>query len=366
MLFKQPDSCVTMPKLFRSMKTALHQAVLDQRLHQVRLLIKQRVNVNIQDLHGRTPLMVACFLDDETKAFKIVRTLIRAGSCLDIYDDFHRSALSYAALNGLLNVLSFLLQLDSCTDFNEVDNNGSTLLHMAAESGNPELVNFLLDDFEKYHHHKIDVENSEGFTPFLLACKNNNCASAYILLTKGKACIDVRDHKENMNAVEWINVSQKSIFPTLKSPVRNKTSSIVHNAPCLSREYTMYRRHITPICRHVGNNKPTTFAGSYRRMNNVHLKQKERYLEGFVDAREALLIEIAKINKERRPLSSESNSSSVHLDLVNQTCSTERTKTDLLLPQLFQLYSEQLLENNTQQLSALTLTSSHLKQSTTD
>lgn len=358
---------MTMPKLFRSVKTALHQAVLDQRLHQVRLLIKQRVNVNMQDLHGCTPLIVACFLDDEMKAFKIVRALIRAGSRLDIYDDFHRSAISYAALNGMLSVLSFLLQLDSCTDFNEVDHDGNTLLHMAAESGNPELVNFLLDDFEKYHHHEIDVENSEGLTPFLLACKNCNFTSAYILLTKGKASIDVKDHRENMNAVEWINVSQKSIFPKLKSPVRNKTSSVIQNAPNPSGEYTMYRRPITPICRHVGNNKPSTsFAGSYRRMNNIHLKQKERYLEGFVDAREVLLGEIAKINKERRPLSSESNSSSVHFDLVNQTCSTGRTKTGLLLPQLFQLYSEQLLENNTQQLYTLTLTSSRLKQSTTD
>ncbi|GAB1600493.1 putative ankyrin repeat protein RBE_0997 isoform X1 [Argonauta hians] len=350
-----------MTKLIRSMKTALHQAVSDQRLHQVRLLIKQQVNVNIQDLYGQTPLMVACSLDDDAKAMKFVRILTRAGSSLHIYDDFHRSALSYAALNGLLNVTVFLLQKDSCTDFATVDCSGNTLMHMAAESGNPELVNFILDDMKKYHHYKIDIPNDAGFTPFLLACKNSNFASAYILLTKGKSCMNVRDDKENMNAIEWINVGYKRLQPISRHVTRNKkkvVSSLLSPLK-LSGKYTMYRRPMTPKCRHVNSNKQITFAGSSRRVNNVHSKQKETFLQGFVDAREALLAEIAKVNTKRRPPSADSNSSSVQFDLTNHESSTERIHIDV--PHLFQMYSEQILENNTRQLSALTLTNNHLQ-----
>ena len=56
----------------RPVKTAVHQAVLDGRLHQVRLLVsKHGVNVDSKDMFGRTPLMLACLLENEEDGFKV-------------------------------------------------------------------------------------------------------------------------------------------------------------------------------------------------------------------------------------------------------------------------------------------------------
>lgn len=67
-----------LPPAKRLVKTALHQAVLDGRLHQVRLLVaKHGVRVDPKDMHGRTPLMLACMLDNEERALKIAAILLK-------------------------------------------------------------------------------------------------------------------------------------------------------------------------------------------------------------------------------------------------------------------------------------------------
>lgn len=66
------------PPLKRLVKTALHQAVLDVRLHQVRLLVgKHGVNVDTRDVFGRTPLMLTCMIDNEDLGFKMASIFLK-------------------------------------------------------------------------------------------------------------------------------------------------------------------------------------------------------------------------------------------------------------------------------------------------
>ena len=68
------------PPSKRLIKTALHQAVLDIRLHQVRLLVARHgVSVDSRDMHGRTPLMLACMIDNEEHGFKMAAIFLKVG-----------------------------------------------------------------------------------------------------------------------------------------------------------------------------------------------------------------------------------------------------------------------------------------------
>lgn len=85
----QPTGSSVGSGLFRRpIKTALHQAVLDCRLHQVRLLVaKHNVNVDCKDLHGRTPMMLACMIEEEF-GYKMAKIFLSAGA----FFEFERRA----------------------------------------------------------------------------------------------------------------------------------------------------------------------------------------------------------------------------------------------------------------------------------
>ena len=232
----------------RPIKTALHQAVLDGRLHQVRLLVdKHGGDVDSQDLHGRTPLMLACMLDNEEDGLKMVRIFMRAGAYPNVKDNMNRTAIHYACIKGREEIVRIFLK-DDITDIAVADNDGNTPLIHAALSGNPELVVIMVDICEKFGM-KVDERNTSGYTALLLACKYGHYASAYTLLTRGHAQPLLRDNEFYLNASEWLR--QSTIMAPSFACQRSHTTMAVTNQSRFSRENTMYGRWSSPVCRHV-------------------------------------------------------------------------------------------------------------------
>ncbi|RUS89076.1 hypothetical protein EGW08_003187 [Elysia chlorotica] len=190
------------PPIKRLIKTALHQAVLDERLHQVRLLVdKHRVCTDTKDVHGRTPLMLACIIDNQQLGYRMAHILLKAGAYLNLRDGMGRTALSYACMNGRESIVALLLKED-VLDINESDNDGNTPLHHAATCGNPRIVEMLAQAFHKFGLNG-DRRNNLGYTALLLACKCGHYVSAHILLTVAKASPTLRDGEFHLNAAEW-------------------------------------------------------------------------------------------------------------------------------------------------------------------
>ncbi|GFR91860.1 ankyrin repeat domain-containing protein 50 [Elysia marginata] len=190
------------PPIKRLIKTALHQAVLDERLHQVRLLVdKHRVCTDTKDVHGRTPLMLSCIIDNQQLGYRMAHILLKAGAYLNLRDGMGRTALSYACMNGRENIVALLLKED-VLDINEPDNDGNTPLHHAATCGNPRIVEMLAQAFHKFGLN-ADRRNNLGYTALLLACKSGHYVSAHILLTVAKASPTLRDGEFHLNAAEW-------------------------------------------------------------------------------------------------------------------------------------------------------------------
>lgn len=267
----------------RLVKTALHQAVLDGRLHQVRLLVeKHGVGVDVKDVYGRTPLMLASMVDEETGA-KMARIFVNSGASISLKDNMGRTPLSMACMYGREKIVNEILSKD-ILNINDPDNDGNTPLHHAAASGNPNIVKLLGDLFVKFGL-DVDTRNKLGYTALLVACRNGHFVSAHHLLTHAQASPSLRDGETFLNANEWTHKSSRHASLPL---VRAATSP---SALGFTRESTTYHRPITPICKHT---RQDTMIRHWARggQDDLVLSRSETFLDG-KDARQMVLNEIS-------------------------------------------------------------------------
>ena len=328
----------------RLIKTALHQAVLDCRLHQVRLLVaKHNSNMDSKDLNGRTPLMLSCMVDEEY-GYRMAKILIKAGAFLNLRDVFGRTALSYACMNGRHLIVQCLIRED-VIDINEGDNDGNTPLHHASASKNPKVIQALTNCFVKFGL-DIDTRNNMGYTALLLACKNGHYASAHELLVTGRACPTLRDNEVYLNASEWVQKSAE-----LNRSFENRRFPVSASAPTLSalsfsRESTMYSQPLVPPCQHVKHlalpvSSPVRFGNTF--MTSFNDRADEAFIGGR-DARRILLREIEDYETIHRPLSLRSHRGKrLHPPTAKLLALNRRSKT-LVVPDmttLFKMYCDQ-------------------------
>ncbi|XP_019645800.1 PREDICTED: uncharacterized protein LOC109486407 [Branchiostoma belcheri] len=183
----------------------LHRAVLDGRVHQVRLLVSIGVSLEERDRNGLTPLMLTCYVDKEESGLRIARILARSGAYLNVDDPNGMNVLHHACKVGKYGIVAFLLDQDAMVT-NSPDKLGNTPLNYAAINGNPQLVKLLVNSLTRYRV-DIDHRNKEGFTALLLATKNGHYQASQILLQEGKASTRVRDNEHFLNPSQWAKKS---------------------------------------------------------------------------------------------------------------------------------------------------------------
>ena len=344
---QNPQSPRESARVRRPIKTALHQAVLDCRLHQVRLLVsKHNVNVDCKDLYGRTPMMLACMIDEEL-GFRVAKIFLGAGAFLNLRDHLGRTALSYACMNGRASIVSLILKED-VLDINEADNDGNTPLHHAALSGNPTIVELLADCFVKFGL-DIDTRNSLGYTALLLALKNGHFVSGHILLKRAEASPSLRDNEVFLNAAEW---AQRGSEGPRKYTPRRAALPVPASATTLSfsRETTMYQQPTTPIFRH-GRRFPDgiTWSATTLKLPSVssvssakEFERSETIVNGR-DARQLVLDEIEDFEAQQRPVSYRKNNRVRHPSTAKLMALSRRSKTMIVpdMTTLFKIYSDQ-------------------------
>ncbi|XP_043286638.1 uncharacterized protein [Venturia canescens] len=113
-------------------------------------------------------------------------------------DSSGRTAISYMAGNGSPAMLEAILTFAGC-DPNLPDNEGNTPLHFAAQAGQTECLNLLL---QRCPGIEIDARNILGFTPLMKAALQGRTKCAKILLFAG-ANPTMRDHGRGLRAEQW-------------------------------------------------------------------------------------------------------------------------------------------------------------------
>ncbi|XP_071119667.1 serine/threonine-protein phosphatase 6 regulatory ankyrin repeat subunit A-like [Haliotis cracherodii] len=338
------------PRTKRLIKTALHQAVLDCRLHQVRLLVsKHGANVDCRDINGRTPLMLSCMIDNVEYGYRMAKIFLKKGAHLNMKDNMGRTALSYACMKGKEEIVEDILSED-VLDINEPDTDGNTPLHHSALSGNPRIVGQIVDVFKRFGLN-VDRRNNLGYTALLLACKNGNYVSAHVLFTKGTASPTLRDGEFYLNAVDWVGRSH-----SLQLRFNERSMTVLPDREAtpqtlaFERETTMYQRPWTPICRHVKSrqNPLCLSVGSALRLplllgaHTQHPDRSETFIGG-EDAREVLLTEMQEGDGRGRPVSTKTAYTRwSHPSTAKLRALTKRSNT--IVPDMvtiFQIYSDQ-------------------------
>jgi len=147
----------------------------------IRLLLRERVDVNAVDADGATALHFAVWSDD----LATVDELIKAGANVRAANAFRITPIYIAAEQGNAGIVTRLLSAGA--DVNTVDGTGDTLLMAAVRAGNDDVVRLLLDRGAQANA----AEPELGHTALMYAVREDKGEIVSMLLRHG-AAVDAR------------------------------------------------------------------------------------------------------------------------------------------------------------------------------
>uniref|UniRef100_W5NNE8 Uncharacterized protein n=1 Tax=Lepisosteus oculatus TaxID=7918 RepID=W5NNE8_LEPOC len=179
----------------------LHQAIIKGDFLLTRRLVEAGADVNVIDNERRTPLMVCCLHDGESRALAVARILLMHGALVGLCDGQGRNALMYSVLYERLGITKLFLEaLDY--DLNYTDREGCTALLYAAKVGNSSITKMLLKSMKRYGL-EVDKPDKEGVTPLILSCRLGHKQCAADLRSLGKASECIKDKVHGKTAKDW-------------------------------------------------------------------------------------------------------------------------------------------------------------------
>src|SRR5213596_2062864 len=119
----------------------LVRAVTIQRDSLIDLCLIEHVDPNGRDAQGRTPLLIATSQQD----WKTAQRLLAAGALVDLADKNGFTPLMAAAMHGHLEIFRELLARTANFHAEARCKDGSDLLGMALDGGNPKIVGFVVE-----------------------------------------------------------------------------------------------------------------------------------------------------------------------------------------------------------------------------
>ncbi|KAH9515335.1 hypothetical protein Btru_014184 [Bulinus truncatus] len=179
------------------LQTPLHIAVICRETSTVRRLICAGAALDVRDLHGNTPLHTACRLGyedvvrmlitpvryEETRQNKYSIPFQRFPQDLESKNYDGLTCLHLAAIEEHLHVMHILLSAGANINTAE-GKSGRTVLHLAAEWGNMNLLKFVLSQKDV----NINAKTYAGLTSIILALGRQHEEIVHVLAANGALC----------------------------------------------------------------------------------------------------------------------------------------------------------------------------------
>lgn len=143
----------------------LIETITSNNVNKIKDLIKKGANVNARDGVGNTCLMLACDFNN----FETVSFLLSKKANVDFVNQFGYTALHFAVQKNDLKVVRLLINSSEAIVekmINKKDDLGNTPLHLAIDSGNANVVDFLVKKGAD-----LNIRNSQGERPLDIARK---------------------------------------------------------------------------------------------------------------------------------------------------------------------------------------------------
>uniref|UniRef100_A0A915KDU0 RING-type E3 ubiquitin transferase n=1 Tax=Romanomermis culicivorax TaxID=13658 RepID=A0A915KDU0_ROMCU len=185
--------------------TALQAAAQNGHLDVVKLLIKQKANLELEDKDGDRAIHHAAFGDEPA----IIEILAKSKVDLNARNKRKQTALHIAVNKGYLSVVKTLIESGShCSlqkrddviallltqgqaDVTLTNNNGFNVLHHAALRGNASAMRIILQNLHRPW--VVDEKKDDGYTALHLAALNNHVEVANLLITLGHVNINMQN-----------------------------------------------------------------------------------------------------------------------------------------------------------------------------
>jgi ankyrin repeat protein len=167
-------------------ETPLHQAAFVQNYAIVKYLLEHHADINKKDKYGRTALHQAVFTNKDNR---VCALLLENGANASSKNDKGQSPILWGYSNVDTSTIHLLMRF-GYNPFQDVDNEGYTLLHRALQHQQYTTIYFLLDN-------KVNVNATTkmGTTPFHIAAGLRGAAGLNILkrLIQDGALINQKD-----------------------------------------------------------------------------------------------------------------------------------------------------------------------------
>ncbi len=146
--------------------TPLMVATMNGHMDCVMTLLRNNANVNMRNFNRETALMLAIYGENKYR-LNIIKMLIVCGASINAVNSRHENIIMLACQRGLLYLIK-LFHHYNCSLFIK-DINDNTLMHHACINGNPEIVDFLINN-----NAPIDHINKFSESPLSLAVEYGN------------------------------------------------------------------------------------------------------------------------------------------------------------------------------------------------
>ncbi len=183
--------------------TPLSQAAVMNNHRAVSLLIKRGAIINKENEDGTIPLYLAIQMDHDLIAGMLINKSKDPINDANWKNKMGEPLINLAAKKGNPAILKMLINAGAkVTDTDFEDN---TPLHIAAAKGNVDAVKFILDQEVT----DIDIQNSRGATPLVMAAIEGQHKTYQQLLTRG-ANANLMDYAGNL-AKDYMTLAQNGV-----------------------------------------------------------------------------------------------------------------------------------------------------------
>ncbi|KAL6617761.1 ankyrin repeat-containing domain protein [Neocallimastix sp. 'constans'] len=152
--------------------TELSIACINDNPELIHLLMDHQADINTINQKGYSPIHVATI----NNKLETLKALHERGADFNSDNSIGNQCFSLASINGYREIMDYLVSLN--VDYNHTNNSGDSALHQCCILQKVDMVKYILN----LDRVVIDVPNSYGFTPFLIACKKNSLELVKIFL----------------------------------------------------------------------------------------------------------------------------------------------------------------------------------------
>jgi ankyrin repeat protein len=153
----------------------IHWAASEGKLASVAFLLDRKVDINIQDANGCTPVIIATQHNHQ----ECVVYFIHKGADMTLSDNNGDTAIHWSAYKGFVEMTG-LLAHSMPRAINSTDNFGQVPLHLAALRGNHDVVEYLIYDCNA----DVSLKDKNGLNPLELSIKKNQLKCEWVLRKK--------------------------------------------------------------------------------------------------------------------------------------------------------------------------------------